>query len=1072
MDAKRDFARAIYNLKTRKFSGTSEEIARQYLKENKDLLRMEKDLSDLKFLETKKSPAGSHVGFIQVYKGIPVFRSETVVSINPEGHVGMVFNGHKPDIDVSATPTIGESRALDLARSAIGVKLVHPGFEPKAELIIYEDSFDEYHLAWKVIIVASEPEGTWMLLIEANTGLILESFNTLQDYVNGTGRIFKPDPGTELRNVALKDSNDADYQLLQPAYDLVSLYDLNNAVGGIYRIRGRYAYSRNITAPNDSVVNASNPSGFTYKRNQNGFEEASIYFYIDNQRRYLGTLGFSPTWKYLGSGSETIAFDARGTPEANAYYDPTYEYLRFGVPSTSFDAGEDQSVILHEYGHALHDAFMIGGTETAGLYSDTRGISEGIAEYMGIDYRRLQQSNPFRPNARSNWFGLSAIDSISIKLPADAKYPIHWGSDPYSKMKVWASMLMDCEYTTSTNPAGGTRFGRDVTMRLILTSLAYLTSSATAQDYMWAILQADRDIPEYKGIHLNDLADIFDNRGFFSSNKVTGAITSNTTWSKPMLVTGDVTVSSGVTLTIKPNSSRMKQSFVFFESTDDQAGGYHSSKCELIINGTLKADSTTFIAASKGSWYGIRFTSSGTNSSYLSKCTVKNAYIAVYVDGKNPRITQCFIDDASQYGVYILQSTAWPLIDQNYIEADFACVCHSSNGNGYFNNNSFRNAQYGSYVISGSPAYDYYNIGRNKYETSITRDKVIITTGLPILNTYQYFSIPNSGYKYIRNNGTGSVLARNDYWSANPPSDTYFYGTVDRSNPLASPPTNPTAGPGWALPKTSAEDFFIAFDKARMLFFDENYTEARDYFRKLADSNRAMECSAHALNWYMFASEQLEPITNQTDYLSTVQSDKTAAETTRFYATKWLLQCALRDGFTEEAHRLASEAVPGSASDRELSLDLAMGLFAYRDDPKLAEEALERLSRRFQDPSSQETIRLIRLGFIKETVPINTPTVSTMTETEETLIEAFPTPFNASTMVRYRMIKSGRVFITVYNVLGRKVSTLLDANLESGRHEVIWDGKDQNGITVPSGVYFCRIVCPDLKKTIKLVMTK
>lgn len=66
--------------------------------------------------------------------------------------------------------------------------------------------------------------------------------------------------------------------------------------------------------------------------------------------------------------SEAIRFDARWlelyTPppqQQQAKYRNVPEYLVFGVPDGYVDAGEDQSAILHEYGHALHDALIIGG---------------------------------------------------------------------------------------------------------------------------------------------------------------------------------------------------------------------------------------------------------------------------------------------------------------------------------------------------------------------------------------------------------------------------------------------------------------------------------------------------------------------------------------------------------------------------------------------------------------------------------------------------------------------------------------------------------------------------------------
>ena len=68
-----------------------------------------------------------------------------------------------------------------------------------------------------------------------------------------------------------------------------------------------------------------------------------------------------------------------------------------------------------------------------------------------------------------------------------------------------------------------------------------------------------------------------------------------------------------------------------------------------------------------------------------------------------------------------------------------------------------------------------------------------------------------------------------------------------------------------------------------------------------------------------------------------------------------------------------------------------------------------------------------------------------------------PNPFNPMTTIRYDVPRSGRVKIDVFDVRGRKVTTLVDRVVPAGRHSVVWDGRDQGGATVPSGVYFSRL---------------
>jgi hypothetical protein len=69
-----------------------------------------------------------------------------------------------------------------------------------------------------------------------------------------------------------------------------------------------------------------------------------------------------------------------------------------------------------------------------------------------------------------------------------------------------------------------------------------------------------------------------------------------------------------------------------------------------------------------------------------------------------------------------------------------------------------------------------------------------------------------------------------------------------------------------------------------------------------------------------------------------------------------------------------------------------------------------------------------------------------------------PNPFDAQTTVRFGVARSGQVSVTVYDLRGRLVRTLIDgAGFERGNGDVRWDGRDDGGQRAASGVYVCRI---------------
>lgn len=222
----------------------------------------------------------------------------------------------------------------------------------------------------------------------------------------------------------------------------------------------------------------------------------------------------------------------------------------------------------------------------------------------------------------------------------------------------------------------------------------------------------------------------------------------------------------------------------------------------------------------------------------------------------------------------------------------------------------------------------------------------------------------------------------------------------------------------------------------------------------------------------MLSTEQLETIGTQTDYINSIKNDESAHANTRFYALKWLLQSKMRGGAIEQAKNLAAEVEVGTLYDREISLDLAMALSHYQGDKQGAEEILVKLLVKFKDDDTAEAVELIKSHMVIESAAGNSFAERPDETEDEFSLGAFPNPSNASVIIRYVLETSGSASLVIYNILGQKVLTLVDRELQAGRHEALWDGKDLIGRVVSSGVYFCRLKTMGQFKTIKLSMTK
>lgn len=88
------------------------------------------------------------------------------------------------------------------------------------------------------------------------------------------------------------------------------------------------------------------------------------------------------------------------------------------------------------------------------------------------------------------------------------------------------------------------------------------------------------------------------------------------------------------------------------------------------------------------------------------------------------------------------------------------------------------------------------------------------------------------------------------------------------------------------------------------------------------------------------------------------------------------------------------------------------------------------------------------------------------------LFQNAPNPFNPETNIRFNLHEPSRVTLTVFNILGQTVQVLRDGEFSAGQHEVMWDGTDNQGQPVASGVYLYRIKTGDNSATRKMVLLK
>ena len=88
------------------------------------------------------------------------------------------------------------------------------------------------------------------------------------------------------------------------------------------------------------------------------------------------------------------------------------------------------------------------------------------------------------------------------------------------------------------------------------------------------------------------------------------------------------------------------------------------------------------------------------------------------------------------------------------------------------------------------------------------------------------------------------------------------------------------------------------------------------------------------------------------------------------------------------------------------------------------------------------------------------------------LEQNFPNPWNPSTTIRYTVARSGMVELDVFTVLGQKIKTLVQRQQALGVYAEQWDGKDDSGMEVSSGVYFYRLTTPAYVQSKRMVLVR
>ena len=566
-----------------------------------------------------------------------------------------------------------------------------------------------------------------------------------------------------------------------------------------------------------------------------------------------------------------------------------------------------------------------------------------------------------------------------------------------------------------------------------------------------------------------------------------GTLQEDENWRGVVNIMGSVYVPTGVTLTILPD-------------TEVRFNGYYSI---YVTGGTLAANGATFTAHDPvQNWDKLFFTTSST--SILENCILSYGNMALFISNVDIQVKNCTISN-SNLGVYIFGSSASPTIDGCDIQ-DNDCAMYLTygdpiiknnkfnsidesysvriyKGKGKFTNNTFKSRDGDCVYILGStsiPNFEGETNGLGNYFTDCHDTYLEITGGNPELgfNTsgragYNLFEKDNFGGHAVNNQTGNSLYAQLNWWTTlssqggYPSSGSYFFGWYTIYAPVCDRPNQ--VGALWkgnsALDPIN-EEFYAAFN----LYNQKQYEAASDSLERVFNKYPDHELAHQALFRLSSANTITDKSYENESLLSEIIYSKKYNESCVNVARTWFAEYHIQRGSMKEAEEIVFLSPEGSYSERELLLTLIAD-YTLLDDKKNAERIANIMKEKHHDKNIETDIK-IAMNIAGEIEGELLPNSANQTNSESVLLTNNPNPFNNSTNILFQVSKNGLVKINVFNILGQRVKKLVNENKNVGKYQILWEGNDDNGNLVPSGLYLVNIKTKYSSKTLKISLLK
>lgn len=500
-----------------------EAAAREWITSHaRDLKLKPTDAFTLSFVY--KGLAGDVLRFQQMMNDVPVFHSEIVVNFNPSNELVYTDNSYDAAIEnISTVPAISKEAALSASKESLKFTCEYTVAENN---LFVTRVNDQTKLVYRVVTNPISGNGSWVVLVDAQNGAVLSTHDEAVYYhekatadksetptpmaplafTTGTAMVYLTNPlspnhatygqtgyvdgGTQAN------PTDANTTNLANARTSVTLPEID-LTAGVYRLKSSFVDISDFESPTTGVFTQAT-NAFNFTRDNNAFEAVNAFYHLDLSLRYINqTLGVNCR-PALNSG--VLRFDSSGLSGAdNSHYIPSSDSLAFGEGCV--DDAEDSDVIMHEFGHGIHDWMTNGNTSPY--------IGEGNGDYWAQSFFRSY--NQLQPNeAPYNWMfkwdghnfcwdgrttdyaGVYPGDLVGLQ-----------GGAAHTDGQIWATGLMQIWDV----------LGKEKTDKAFLLGLALTTSSSNQQTSAIAFRQAAVNL-NYSCAEIAQISGIFATQGY------------------------------------------------------------------------------------------------------------------------------------------------------------------------------------------------------------------------------------------------------------------------------------------------------------------------------------------------------------------------------------------------------------------------------------------------------------------------------------------------------------------------------------------------------------------------------